>query len=150
VKALSAIVAGVLFGVGLVLSGMTDPHRVRAFLDVTGAWDPTLAFVMGGAIVAHAPVVWWIRRRGRAALGPLDLPTATAIDARLLGGAAIFGLGWGLSGYCPGPALVSLVGPSAGIVIFIICMIGGVLLGGYTPVAKKSRSASLTARVTSR
>lgn len=142
-RALSALVAGVLFGVGLVLSGMTDPHRVRAFLDVTGAWDPTLAFVMGGAIIAHAPVVWWIRRRD-------PLPKATTIDARLLAGAAIFGVGWGIAGYCPGPALVSLVGPSTGVVIFVLCMIAGSWLGGVTPVAKSSPSEPLTAHAASR
>ena len=119
-----ALLAGLFFGVGLVVSGMTDPLRVRAFLDVA-AWDPTLVFVMGGAILAHAPVVWLVRRRGRALEGPLHWPTPTRVDARLLGGAALFGVGWGMSGYCPGPALVSVLSLSAGAFLFV----GAMLLG---------------------
>lgn len=129
-NAAAALVAGVLFGVGLVLSGMTDPHRVRGFLDVTGAWDPTLAFVMAGAIAAHAPVAWWAGRRGRAALGPLHLPPFHRVDARLLAGAALFGVGWGLSGFCPGPALASLSTGGLGVAIFVLCMALGSWLGG--------------------
>lgn len=104
-----ALVAGLVFGVGLAVSGMTDPARVLAFLDVSGgSWDPSLAFVMGGAIAAHAPIVHWTRRRGRPWIGDrVHLPTRSLIDRRLVGGAALFGVGWGLVGYCPGPAVVA-------------------------------------------
>ena len=119
-----ALLAGVFFGVGLTLSGMTDPHRVRAFLDVA-AWDATLVFVMCGAILAHAPMVWLLRRRGRALEGPLHLPTSTSIGGRLIGGATLFGVGWGLSGYCPGPALMSLLSLSKGAFLFVAAMLLG-------------------------
>lgn len=119
-----ALLAGVFFGVGLTVSGMTDPHRVRAFLDVA-RWDPTLVFVMGGAILAHAPVVWLLRRRGRALRGPLRLPAARSVDARLVGGAILFGVGWGLSGYCPGPAVISLLSLSGGAFLFVAAMLIG-------------------------
>jgi uncharacterized membrane protein YedE/YeeE len=103
-----AAVAGLMFGIGLGVSGMTDPAKVLAFLDVSGRWDPSLAFVMAGAIAVHAPVVVWLRRRGRPWIGDrLHLPELAAIDGRLLGGAALFGIGWGLAGYCPGPAVVA-------------------------------------------
>lgn len=118
---LLAFVAGVVFAVGLVLSDMTSPARVVGFLDVTGGWDATLAFVMAGAIAVYAPVVRLTR--GRTA----HLPAQTAIDKRLVAGAAIFGVGWGLSGYCPGPALVS-VGSSIDVGIFVVAMIGGIAL----------------------
>jgi uncharacterized membrane protein YedE/YeeE len=104
-----ALVAGLIFGAGLAVSGMTDPAKVLAFLDVGGgSWDPSLALVMAGAIAVHAPVVHWLRRRGRPWIGDrVHLPTRTIIDGRLIGGAALFGIGWGLAGYCPGPAVVA-------------------------------------------
>lgn len=115
--------AGVLFALGLALSGMTDPVRVTGFLDVGGAWDPTLAFVMGGAILAHAPLVRLIRRRSAPAFDTaFHWPRLTRIDAALVVGAAVFGVGWGLSGYCPGPALVSLGAGARGVVVFVVAM----------------------------
>ena len=127
---------GLVFGFGLVLGGMTRPENVLAFLDVGGlaygTWDGRLALVMGGAIAVFLPTWLYVSRRGRPLLEDvLAVPTDGPIDARLLTGAAIFGLGWGLAGYCPGPALVSL---GAGIfdgdilaasVIFVVAMIGG-------------------------
>jgi uncharacterized membrane protein YedE/YeeE len=112
---LIGLIAGGVFGAGLVVSQMTDPARVLGFLDVFGHWDPRLAFVMLGAIGVHAPVVAWLRRRGRPVFGSsLHLPERTRIDRRLVIGAAIFGVGWGLAGYCPGPALVAtLASPAA-------------------------------------
>jgi len=106
-------VAGLLFGAGLIAGGMTLPRNVLAFLDVSGLadgrWDGRLALVMGGAIGVFLPLWRLAKRRGSALLGgPLAVPDESPIDARLLGGAAIFGVGWGLGGYCPGPALVSL------------------------------------------
>ena len=119
--------AGVLFALGLALSGMTDPARVTGFLDVRGAWDPTLAFVMAGAILAHAPVVRLIRRRSAPAFDTrFHWPRLTRIDAALVVGAAVFGVGWGLSGYCPGPALVSLGGGARGVVVFVAAMLAGI------------------------
>jgi uncharacterized protein len=132
-----AVIAGLLFGVGLGVAGMTDPAKVLAFLDVTGRWDPTLAFVMGGAIAVHAPVVIWLRRRGRPWLGHrLHLPAQGAIDRRLLGGAALFGVGWGLAGYCPGPAVVAAAAlRPGGLVVLAGMLVGmvGVWLVGRRP-----------------
>ncbi len=99
---------GLVFGLGLILSGMTDPAKVLGFLDLAGAWDPSLALVMGGAIAVTAPAFAWLRRRQRSLLGaPLQWPTRTTIDRRLVLGSLAFGAGWGLAGFCPGPALVS-------------------------------------------
>jgi uncharacterized membrane protein YedE/YeeE len=136
-------VAGLLFGAGLLAGGMTLPRNVLAFLDVSGLadgrWDGRLALVMGGAIGVFFPVWRLARRRNEALLGgPIAVPAESAIDARLLGGAAIFGLGWGLGGYCPGPALVSL---GAGILdpatlaaagAFVVAMIVGQRLAAAT------------------
>jgi hypothetical protein len=101
-------IAGIVFAIGLLISGMTVPANVTAFLDVGGAWDPTLAFVMGSAIAVFAPFAWLARRREAPFFAEKFVwPTLKVIDVRLVGGAAIFGVGWGISGYCPGPALVS-------------------------------------------
>lgn len=112
--------AGVLFGVGLLLSGMTQPSKVSGFLDVTGNWDPSLAFVMGGAVVVFAAGAYLFRNRRRALLGdPMELRPPAVFDARLLGGSALFGIGWGLSGYCPGPAVVSVFAFDGGLLLFL-------------------------------
>lgn len=103
-----AAFSGLLFGLGLAVSGMADPEKVLAFLDPLGAWDPSLALVMAGALAVTLPGFAWVRRRGQAVCGVLQLPTNTRVDRDLLLGAAIFGIGWGLAGYCPGPALAGL------------------------------------------
>jgi hypothetical protein len=104
VNRVSPFLVGLLFGLGLCLSGMTNAARVLAFLDLAGAWDPSLAFVMGGAIVVAFPAFRLAARRDRTlAGGPIDWPTARAIDGRLLGGSLLFGVGWALVGLCPGP-----------------------------------------------
>jgi uncharacterized protein len=127
---LAAFACGVVFALGLGLSGMTQPSKVIAFLDVTGAWDPTLALVMGGAVLVGWLSFPAILRRSKPLLDDrFALPKRTAIDARLLIGAALFGVGWGLSGYCPGPALVSLVTLSPAVLIFVGSMGIGLLLG---------------------
>lgn len=124
-----ALLAGLIFGSGLLLSGMSDPGNVLAFLDFTGAWDPRLALVMGSAVLVAAPAFWWARRRGQTLAGtPLRLPARWPPDPRLLGGAALFGLGWGLSGLCPGPALVGAAGGSLPIAGFVIAMAAGMRL----------------------
>ncbi|MFY2763615.1 DUF6691 family protein [Arenimonas sp. MALMAid1274] len=101
-------IAGLLFGLGLAVAGMADPEKVLAFLDVLGNWDPSLAFVMGGALAVAVPGFALVRRRGRAVCGPLQLPGKRTVDRDLLLGAVLFGVGWGLAGYCPGPALAGL------------------------------------------
>lgn len=125
-QALVALLSGVLFGTGLALSGMTDPARVGAFLDVTGAWDPTLAFVMGGALLPMAIAWAVVRRRARPVVADaFHLPATSPIDARLIGGAALFGIGWGLAGLCPGPAIAALaIAPGPALVFGIFMTIG--------------------------
>ena len=129
-RMLIALLAGALFGVGLAVSGMMNPAKVIGFLDFAGDWDPTLAFVMGGALLVCVPAFRVVLRRQRPVLASsFALPTKSALDARLLGGAALFGVGWGLSGFCPGPALAALVPAlAAGLVpvlVFSAAMISG-------------------------
>lgn len=128
-RALAAAVSAVLFGVGLVLSGMTQPAKVIGFLDVTGAWDPSLMFVMVGAIGVHAIAWRFIKRAPQPVLGgTFQVPTNTAIDARLVVGAGLFGIGWGLSGICPGPGLVSLASNSSAVLTFVGAMFVGLAI----------------------
>lgn len=127
-RSLAAAFFGVLFGAGLLVSGMLDPAKVIGFLDVAGAWNPQLAFVMGGAIAAAFPAFLIAKRRRTALLGgPIQLPETKLLDARLVGGAALFGLGWGLVGICPGPGVVLLgfAGPHAW--LFGAAMVAGLL-----------------------
>lgn len=125
----AALLSGILFGVGLALSGMTDRGRVLGFLDVTGAWDPTLVFVMGGAVLVTLVTFRFVLRRPRPVLeSQFHLPSRTHLDAPLLGGAVLFGIGWGLAGYCPGPALASLMALTPGPWLFCAAMIAGSLL----------------------
>ncbi len=134
---IATFAAGLLFGVGLLVSGMTDPNRVRGFLDVAGAWDPSLAFVMGGALLVHAAAYRWITRLGRPLLADrFHIPTRTSIDGRLVAGAAIFGVGWGLSGICPGPAVVNLGVGASGAAIFALAGVVGML--AYSAWASRS------------
>jgi len=126
---LAAGLCGVVFGAGLAISGMTNPAKVLAFLDVFGRWDPTLAFVMGGALAVTASGYVLARGRARPWLAEtFAIPTRSDIDARLLGGAALFGAGWGIVGLCPGPALANLSRGSVEIDIFVGAMIAGVVL----------------------
>lgn len=151
IRTLTAALFGVLFGVGLLVSGMTDPARVQGFLDVAGAWNPALAFVMGGAVLVALPAFAIARRRRRSALGePIDLPDRFRIDARLIGGSAIFGVGWGLSGICPGPGLV-LVGQDltqAG--AFVAALIVGAWLSRLSGARPSYRSSNPSLSSTSR
>jgi uncharacterized membrane protein YedE/YeeE len=126
---LTAFVAGVLFAAGLGMGGMTQPSKVLGFLDVTGEWDPSLAFVMLGAIVVHATAVRWIlRRRSPLFANGFALTTMRSVDARLVVGAAIFGSGWGLVGYCPGPAVTVLGGGVPAATLFVPAMLAGMWL----------------------
>jgi uncharacterized protein len=125
---ITAIIAGALFAIGLAISGMTEPAKVTGFLDVTGAWDPSLAFVMAAAIAVHLPLVRLARQRQAPLFDrAFHWPTRRDIDAKLVAGAAIFGVGWGLSGYCPGPALTSLVAGGVPVLVFIGAMLVGLL-----------------------
>jgi uncharacterized membrane protein YedE/YeeE len=120
---------GLLFGIGLIVSGMTDPGKVLGFLDLAGNWDPSLMFVMGGATLVAAIGFGLARRRGRTLTGaPIRLPTATAIDRRLVIGSLVFGAGWGLAGFCPGPALASLGTGRSEPLLFSLAMIAGMAL----------------------
>ena len=124
--AISSFAMGILFGLGLSISEMTDPARVIGFLDIAGRWDPTLMYVMGGALAVTLALFPWIQKRQQCLLGDaLQLPSQTRIDGHLLIGAAIFGVGWGLAGLCPGPALANLASASPGIALFVLAMIAG-------------------------
>ncbi len=131
----SAALAGLLFGMGLALSGMLDPARVLGFLDVAGGqWDPTLVFVLGGAVGVAAIGFGLVRLRTAPFFDErFRIPEATVIDARLLGGAAMFGVGWGLVGYCPGPAIASIGFAGTPSAIFALAMVGGMLLHRALP-----------------
>lgn len=123
---LTALIAGILFGGGLLLSGMTDPANVLGFLDVLGDWQPQLALVMGGAALAAAPAFFYVRRRRQSLLGEtVVLPDRTRIDVPLLTGAGIFGVGWGLAGICPGPGIVLLASGRAIAWIFVAAVCAG-------------------------
>ena len=126
---LIALVSGLVFGLGLIASGMTDPARIKAFLDVFGRWDPSLAFVMGGAIAVALPAFAWARRRATSWSGErMEIPANTLIDRRLIGGGVLFGIGWGLGGLCPGPALVALSGGLSAAWIFVAAMLAGMAI----------------------
>lgn len=117
---------GLIFGIGLILSGMTDPGKVLGFLDLAGLWDPSLAFVMGGAILVGLMAFAVAKQRTRSFLGgALSLPKSTVIDRRLVMGSLTFGVGWGLAGFCPGPALVSLGAGQPKAVVFALAMLVG-------------------------
>lgn len=125
---LSEFLIGLLFGFGLILSGMTDPGKVIGFLDLFGQWDPSLAFVMGGAIAVGFFAFSMAKRRTQNFLGgAMRLPTSQDIDKRLVIGSLVFGAGWGLAGFCPGPALVSLGAGQDKAVVFVIAMVLGML-----------------------
>ena len=125
----AALASGALFGMGLALSGMTDARRILGFLDITGDFDPTLAFVLGGAVATTLLLFRPVLRRGRPLFADgFRLPEASRIDARLLTGAALFGIGWGLAGYCPGPALAGLGAGSGEALWFVPAMVAGIVL----------------------
>ncbi|WP_246775578.1 MULTISPECIES: YeeE/YedE family protein [Methylobacterium] len=133
-RTVSAFAAGLLFGLGLLVSGMSDPAKVLGFLDLAGHWDPSLAFVMAGAVAVSALGTLAARRRGRPLLAPrLEIPTRRDLDLPLVAGAAIFGLGWGLAGLCPGPALTLLTVAPAQAATFVAAMIAGMLLVRLVP-----------------
>jgi uncharacterized membrane protein YedE/YeeE len=133
---LIALGAGLLFGAGLAISGMHDPAKVLGFLDIaaiaSGAWDPSLAFVMAGGLAVTLPAFWLARRRTAPVAAPaFQAPAAITIDQRLMLGALVFGVGWGLVGYCPGPALAALAFGATGTILFVLAMMAGMILEGF-------------------
>lgn len=133
-RVLPPLVSGALFGAGLAIGGMTDPARVRGFLDVFGNWDPTLAFVMGGAVAVMA-IAWRVREvMDRPLFGErFSLPDRSDLDARLIAGAALFGVGWGIAGLCPGPAVAALALAPLSAVPFVLAMLAGMALHRLLP-----------------
>lgn len=124
-----ALFSGTIFGLGLAVSGMMNPEKVIGFLDVAGDWDPTLAFVMGGALLVAVPAFRLTLKRGHPVLAKsFSLTTKTDLDARLVGGAALFGIGWGLAGFCPGPAVAALATGIAPVFAFVAAMLAGMLV----------------------
>lgn len=138
-KLLPPLASGFLFGMGLTVSGMTDPQRVRGFLDIFGDWDPTLAFVMGGAVLVMA-VAWRFQARMAKPIfsESFSLPDRSDLDPRLLTGAVVFGIGWGVAGLCPGPAVASLALSPVHAVPFVAAMFVGMLLQKLTMERKVS------------
>ena len=145
-RVISSGFAGFVFGLGLLLSGMTRPSKVIGFLDLAGSWDPSLMFVMAGGIAANLVLYRWAMTRSDAFLGePLCVPAASPVDAKLVCGAGIFGVGWGLGGYCPGPAIVSLATGKTSFV-FVCGMVMGMLvyMGGMRIVRIKDGTRPVT------
>jgi uncharacterized protein len=136
---LMAGLAGLLFGLGLILSGMTNPAKIIGFLDITGAWDPTLAFVMGAALIVAIPAFALAEKKEKSLLGmPMLIPTNRQLDKRLILGSLVFGAGWGLAGYCPGPAIASLFSGQIGSVLFVVAMLVGMQLFSWLESGGKS------------
>lgn len=128
-NALASLLAGLLFGLGLLISGMTNPAKIIGFLDVAGHWDPSLGFVMAGALLVGTIAFRFANKRQRAMLGnPMQIPTRSDIDRRLVLGSLAFGIGWGLAGYCPGPAIASLANGGTKPWLFFLAMLIGMAL----------------------
>ena len=139
----SEFAVGLLFGIGLILSGMTDPGKVIGFLDLFGAWDPSLALVMGGAILVGVFAFALAKRRTTTFLGgALTLPGSRDIDRRLVVGGLLFGAGWGLAGFCPGPAIVSLASGQPKAAVFVAAMLAGMLVFEFSE-RRRQRTAAL-------
>nr|WP_298145084.1 DUF6691 family protein [uncultured Pseudomonas sp.] len=128
-RKLTSLLAGLLFGAGLLLAGMANPAKVLGFLDLAGAWDPSLALVMAAAVVSAALPFAWARKHERSLLGaPMRLPQNRRLDRRLVGGSLLFGIGWGIAGICPGPALAMLLTGYWQAVVFVLAMVAGMWL----------------------
>lgn len=126
---IGALLLGMLFGLGLLLSGMANPAKVQGFLDIFGHWDPTLAFVMGGALIITVPVFQALKKRAKPMCAPVwHKPDATVVDRPLVLGSVLFGVGWGIAGICPGPSLVLLGLGRLDALVFVLFMLGGMLV----------------------
>ncbi|MES2609219.1 MAG: YeeE/YedE family protein [Pseudomonadota bacterium] len=140
---ISEFAIGLVFGLGLIISGMTDPGKVLAFLDLAGPWDPSLALVMGGAVLVGLLAFAVARRRSTSVLGgPMQLPTARQIDRRLVLGSLVFGVGWGIAGFCPGPAIVSLGAGEPKAVAFVLAMLAGMGIFEWLEGRRAARGAA--------
>jgi uncharacterized membrane protein YedE/YeeE len=150
VKGVVALASGVLFGMGLMLGGMTDPAKVSGFLDLAGRWDPSLAFVMGGALCVTFPAFQLLlRSRTRPLLVErFHLPTRKDLDGPLIGGAMLFGIGWGIAGLCPGPAIANLVFGSPEVLGFVVSMVVGMWLRDRIAAKSPPGAANATAAAT--
>ena len=150
--ALSALLSGLVFGLGLIVSGMANPAKVLGFLDLAGAWDPSLAFVMGGAILVGFFAFLIAKKRTLSFIGAeMKLPTASAIDSRLLTGSALFGAGWGVAGFCPGPGLVALGMGEPKALVFVAAMLVGMVIFSWrekrqSPAATHATNAANAAK----
>ncbi|RYF72469.1 MAG: YeeE/YedE family protein [Comamonadaceae bacterium] len=145
--ALASLLAGLVFGLGLILSGMADPAKVLGFLDLAGAWDPSLAFVMAGAIAVGMLAFMVARRRAVSLLGAeMRLPGARHIDRRLVVGGMLFGVGWGIAGFCPGPGVVALGMGEGKALVFVVAMLAGM---GIFELIENTRRAARGDRQTS-
>ncbi|MGB4118110.1 MAG: DUF6691 family protein [Polaromonas sp.] len=142
--AVSALLSGLVFGLGLIVSGMANPAKVLGFLDLAGAWDPSLAFVMGGAILVGFFAFLIAKKRTLSFIGAeMKLPTASAIDSRLLTGSALFGAGWGVAGFCPGPGLVALGMGESKALVFVAAMLVGMVI--FSWLEKRQSTAASAA-----
>jgi len=138
---LVTVFTGLIFGIGLIMSGMTNPAKVQNFLDLFGTWDPSLALVMGGAILITMPGFWLVQKRQTPLFEDTFLiPKKINLDLHLLTGAGIFGIGWGLGGFCPGPAFVSISAGSKGTILFIVNMLIGMILAKFIMLSLKKSS----------
>ena len=136
IDTLSSFIVGLIFGIGLIFAGMTDPSKVIGFLDIAGNWDPSLAFVMGGAILVGFIAFRFAKKRTTNFIGgAMHLPTKNDIDRRLIIGSLLFGAGWGLAGFCPGPALVSMASGQAQALTFVAAMVVGMI--GFEMIERK-------------
>ena len=141
---LSALLSGLVFGLGLIVSGMANPAKVLGFLDLTGAWDPSLALVMGGAIAVGFFAFLVAKNRTRSFIGAeMKLPKTSAIDNRLLAGSALFGAGWGIAGFCPGPGLVALGMGEPKAIVFVAAMLVGMVI--FSWLEKRKSPAAVNA-----
>ena len=142
--ALSAWLSGLVFGLGLIVSGMANPAKVLGFLDLAGEWDPSLALVMGGAVAVGFFAFLIAKNRKRSFIGAeMKLPTASAIDSRLLAGSALFGAGWGVAGFCPGPGLVALGMGEPKALVFVAAMLVGMVI--FSWLEKRKSPAAVNA-----
>lgn len=137
---------GLIFGIGIALSGMANPAKVLNFFDIAGSWDPSLAFVMGGALIVTAIGYRLAFRRGQPVLAAsFSLPTRKDIDTRLVGGAALFGIGWGIAGFCPGGAIPALGTGTPDVFLFVAAMIGGMFIARWVSKSRDTRRAGVSA-----
>ena len=140
---IASLLSGLVFGLGLIISGMANPAKVLGFLDLAGAWDPSLALVMAGAIAVGLLSFGLAKGRTRSLLGAeMKLPTARHIDPRLVGGSLLFGIGWGVAGFCPGPALVALGMGQVKAVVFVAAMLAGMALFELLERRQRARTAA--------